>query len=656
MEQIPRSSSSDPRVLAIDGLVSHSTPEPVVSVIVPCYNQSSYAYESVLSVKQAYHGPLQIILVDDGSTDSATQRRLTELAEQHTDERCQIKIVTQENRGLSGARNSGIGRARGDFVQLLDCDDLLLPGKIDLQISHFALAPDLGVSVTDCIYSNESLDSFERHSHLIADADYDIADFANRWERGFSIPIHCALFRRSLFVSLCFEEELRSKEDWLLWIRMAAAGVRIAFVGTPGAIYRVHDTSLCRASPDVGRQWLTAALKIDHLVRPTIPNFLDDAVSWYVRTYSNLASAAAKPDGTPPLTTFPNALKTESHGIDIGTLRNRQIVKPRISVLIPVYEHFEYVGRCIQSVLNQIDQKIEIVLVDDASQDERIRPLLERFADVNGIRIHFNSENKGIAATLNRGIASATGEYIAFLDCDDLLAPGALNKALAFMDASGGCDYFFSDRYDISPGDELLAIVRYGGYADDRFTGDFRSDLLNGMLASHLKVIRRTSIERCGGFDPATSGVQDWALALQIAEFGKFLYLPEPLYMYRASPNTVTFSNRREQFQRTNIVRRRFAARFFLQQHFATRFLDLVPDRERRSMKTIKPTDLKIRDLGRRWSKQSLALDTTHGLTCDELWQVREFNSYFDQILWSAPEIHAALLGYVWSPDVLQRL
>jgi len=176
---------------------------PLVSVIIPCFNQSHYAYEAVLSAKYAYRGPLEIVVIDDGSTKSGTERCLRDVAARFADERCRIEIIRQENKGLSGARNTGLQQARGNFVQLLDCDDLICVGKIDAQILHFSVVQDLSVSVTDFYYANDDLDGFERLPGLLHNVSFSVQDFANRWERGFSLPIHCALFRRDIFFTTC---------------------------------------------------------------------------------------------------------------------------------------------------------------------------------------------------------------------------------------------------------------------------------------------------------------------------------------------------------------------------------------------------------------------------------------------------------------------
>ncbi len=633
-----------------------NSPTARISVVVPCYNQALYAYECIQSTKNAYSGPLQIIIVNDGSTIASTLPMLEALASSLSDDRCSIEIITQQNRGLSGARNAGLSRAQGEFIQLLDCDDLLLPDKLDAQIRHFLIAANLDVSVVDCIYSNESVDRFERHAHLLADSNFDLHDFVLKWERGFSLPIHCALFRRSAIASRRFDERQRSKEDWLFWTNLVRDGARIAYIGGPGVVYRVHDASLCRASPDIGRQWLGAAMEIDLLVRADIPEFLDSAVNWYARSYAGahlaLAANESEPQPDQPIseTKVVAAAPRPSKRRGAST-RGHGTSSPRVSIVVPVYEHFDFLQRCLDSAVANCSDQVELVLVDDGSRDPRIKPLLQRYQTQFGTTVVFQSRNSGVSMTLNMCVAHARGEFVAFLDCDDMLAPNAIGRVLAYLDEHSDCDYVFTDRFDISDEDDVLRLARYGGYRDDRFTGVFKEDIVNGMVASHLKVIRKSAIERVGGFDASVTGVQDWALALSIAEFGVFGYLPEPLYYYRVHRDTVTIGDRRGQFQRTNIVRRRFRQRYLERGVFGG-------DAASRSAAPwrLNASDVDPRRLVREAKVGPIILDATGDVTSAELWTIREFNSYFDTIEWSAPEIYAALVGYVWSPNILEHI
>ena len=310
---------------------------------------------------------------------------------------------------------------------------------------------------------------------------------------------------------------------------------------------------------------------------------------------------------------------------------------------MPVYQHFDFLDDCIASALAQMDGRVELVLVDDASPDPRVRGLLEARSTIPGVTVLFNRTNANISATLDRGIRAARGEFVAFLDCDDMLVGDAIARVLDRIDADGDCDYLFTDHYHLSQSDGSLSIVRYGGYDDDRFAGEFRKDLLNGMVANHLKVIRRSKILEVGGFTGEFTGVQDWDLALRLLADCRFAYLAEPLYIYRVHQETVTRSDRRAQFLKTNLVRRRHADAILGR----TRAASALP------LKTIDPETFRLRDLPDLYARNRLVFDAASGIEPKHLWHLREFNSYFDQIVVYSADAYAALLGYVWNVDIL---
>ena len=102
---------------------------PRVSVIIPCYNQGHFLRQALESVDQAGSALLEVIIVNDGSTDEATNDYCRQLQAQG------YHVVFQENKGLSGARNTGIGLARGDYILPLDADNKIRPGYITESIS-----------------------------------------------------------------------------------------------------------------------------------------------------------------------------------------------------------------------------------------------------------------------------------------------------------------------------------------------------------------------------------------------------------------------------------------------------------------------------------------------------------------------------------------
>jgi GT2 family glycosyltransferase len=115
---------------------------PTVSVIVPTWNRAAWLPATVESALGQTVPPLEVIVVDDGSTDdtAAVAARLGPW----------VRYVRQENAGVAAARNTGAGLARGELIAFLDCEDLWVPDKLEIQLGALAACPEVGWSVTDC--------------------------------------------------------------------------------------------------------------------------------------------------------------------------------------------------------------------------------------------------------------------------------------------------------------------------------------------------------------------------------------------------------------------------------------------------------------------------------------------------------------------------
>lgn len=111
----------------------------LVSIIIPVYKAEKYVAETIKSALKQTYKNIEILIIDDGSPD-----RSIDICRQFTDLR--IKIISQPNRGLPGARNTGIRHARGEYLTFLDADDLWLPEKIEKHVEHLNNSPDIGIS------------------------------------------------------------------------------------------------------------------------------------------------------------------------------------------------------------------------------------------------------------------------------------------------------------------------------------------------------------------------------------------------------------------------------------------------------------------------------------------------------------------------------
>ena len=617
---------------------------PQVTIIIPCFNQAQYLYEAVYTAMRSTENSLEIIIVDDGSSNDDVQSAVDSIIQQFTNRKCDIILIRQENRGLSAARNTGLRFAKGEFIQFLDADDLLVPKKIDEQISHFSMSGLLDVSISECLFSNEDLDTFNSERNMIFGFDYSLQDFAFSWERGLSIPIHCALFRKSVFFDIQFCESVRAKEDWVFWTNVAVRKKKIGYLGLIGAIYRVHQSSMCRGTSSIGRQWLRAATEIDAFVSPTYPEFLPKAVEWYAKHYVKNAIDKKVNESSSSISGNGSAYREKNWSdASVSPYKSQSYTgefKPRISIVIPIFNHYDYLEQCIMSALNQTETSIQVILADDASTDLRVQALCRDILSSNPkVKYYRNDANLGIAENQNKAVAYADGQYIAFLDCDDIMAPNAIEIVLNAISTSDAA-YIFSDFFEIDEADEVIRLARYGGYKEDRFSGDVYVDLVMGMVASHLKVIRKRELENVGSFDAKYSGVQDWALALNFARARKeFFYIPLPLYFHRKHKLSVTHSQARTQHRLGNVLRYEYLTLSECRWEAAARFVSLAAKYLSANV------HLKRNDSG------FFELTLTGKPLRDDIWFLREFSGFLVSAVVENVESYIALVGYIHNPE-----
>src|SRR3989338_2963268 len=175
--------------------------KPTVSVIIPVFNGACYIKGAVESVFGQTLRDHEIIVVDDGSTDDTK----AVLGPWMADGR--IRYIYQENKGLAGARNTGLKAAKGEFLKFLDCDDILYPEILERQVAHLKDKPGNVISATD--FDLEFGTKNKRYVWLWL-SELQLAQFIE----GNPCPVHTILVRRDLIERAGgFDETLLSHED-----------------------------------------------------------------------------------------------------------------------------------------------------------------------------------------------------------------------------------------------------------------------------------------------------------------------------------------------------------------------------------------------------------------------------------------------------------
>lgn len=228
----------------MDESVSAARALPEVSIVVPCFNGGRFLDDLMASVAQQTYRNFEIIIVDDGSTDDLTARKLASL-------RDRAHVIHQSNRGASAARNTGIRRARADIVFMLDCDDTIEPTFLAETVPALQAAPpDVGMATT--------------HLRLVGAESGVVSRYFNRFDLLFTNTLFSGLVLRkaSWRAAGGYDETMRDGyEDWDFSLRLANAGLRAIEIQKPLYIYHIAtDDQLSSVSSGVHTRRLYAKL------------------------------------------------------------------------------------------------------------------------------------------------------------------------------------------------------------------------------------------------------------------------------------------------------------------------------------------------------------------------------------------------------------
>jgi glycosyltransferase involved in cell wall biosynthesis len=207
---------------------------------------------------------------------------------------------------------------------------------------------------------------------------------------------------------------------------------------------------------------------------------------------------------------------------------------PEISIIIPAYNAEKTIVETLASVQAQTFSDWEAIVIDDGSTDNTLN-LLKAQKDPR-IRV-FSCPNAGVAAARNRGLAEVTGDFVAFLDADDLWTPDKLELQRAALQANPEAGVAYSwNYYQYENLDDSYAET------SNRFEGNVYADLLikNFIQNGSNPLVRKEAIASVGLFDSTLIGCEDWDYYLQLAKNWPFVLVPKVQVIYRQSPGSVS--------------------------------------------------------------------------------------------------------------------
>jgi len=254
---------------------------PLVSVIIPAYNVAAYLPATIGSVLAQTYPSVEIVVVDDGSTDDTA-----DVLAPYAQER-KIIFLRQANAGVAAARNAALRVAKGEFVALLDADDLFMPKKIERQVAYLMAHPACDVSCCDIFHF---FDGEPEKLFRFGGVDYSGDDvFPNLLRRSFINPLTVVMRRSAVDRIGFFNERYHGTEDYDFFLRLAYAGARFEHLAETLGKYRMRRDGLSykpaseiyrkktnleivaaivgRMSPAERKQYRTASILFRHRIR-----------------------------------------------------------------------------------------------------------------------------------------------------------------------------------------------------------------------------------------------------------------------------------------------------------------------------------------------------------------------------------------------------
>ena len=438
-----------------------------VSVIIPVYNSEDYLQECLDSLlKQTLH-EIEIICVDDGSTDGSLQ-----ILEKNAANDKRIQILHQENLHAGVARNNGLKAAHGEYVIFLDSDDffeLTLLEKIYLKAKNETA--DIVLFGGKC-YDTSTGEYIEKPYYFRRDflPEKPVFSRLDVPDRIFSITTPCPwtkLFRRQFILDEDLEfQALQHSNDVYFVLTALALASRISYVNEDLVYYRIGQVQNLQSKKgknpllffdayeavyhtlvdkgiyvDVEKSFIeivisgiiynldtvkTEEARLEIYQRVLSPEFEKMHILEHPISYYNNRERVFRLQGAKYIVEWRN--KQENRVNDFCVVRDNRSESdpaPIVSVIIPVYNVAPYLQECLNSIRNQTLKNIEIICVNDGSCDNSFEILFEN-AKADERIVFCTQTNKGLSATRNAGIRMARGKYLYFMDSDDLLSIDAL--------------------------------------------------------------------------------------------------------------------------------------------------------------------------------------------------------------------------------------
>lgn len=594
---------------------------PKVSVIVPVYNMERYLAKCLNALTRQTLEDIEIVAVNDGSTDSSL-----DILQRFAAKDSRIRIIDKPNSGYGASMNRGINEACGEYIGIVEPDDY---PDLAMFEKLYKAAKKHNCDLVKCNYYR-TYDSYEEPEWNLHGFGYGIPfDPVEKPSVICTVPsIWAALYRRSMLEGegIRFRETPgASFQDTAFTLKAWFAAKRCVLLRRPLLHYRMNNPgssskttdkvfTVCdelanaeefmrarpvragafapwfhagkwgkyrwnyeRIAPELHDEFaqrmleeFSAARDAGELLFPLfglnsqsqLNCLLEQGVDTFVSRY---------PDE------FPYDWADDEHAVDapIG-LTVKEGPSPAVTIMVAAYNSENYVAECLESLKSQTYDDFEVIVVDDASTDDTVRVVRDCIGNDQRFKVVECAENAGPGATRNRALELARGEYVMYVDSDDMLVSDAIEKLIGRaryqrLDELHFSAQSFYEGFSVAAtlNEDFSGRFSFDGVATGRQLFTFFSDRGQYYTQGALRMARRELLEREGIRFPEGIIHEDVLYGFRIlAASERSSFLNEPLYLRRQRKGSIMGASRRN----ADNVRGHIAAirgvRAWLDEHF----------------------------------------------------------------------------------------
>lgn len=542
---------------------------PKVTVIMPLYNAKKYVREAMDCILNQTFKDFEFLIIDDCPTDGTL-----DIVNQIQDNRIRI-IHNGKNQGIAYSRNRGLAEAKGEYIALMDDDDLTPLDRLEREVSFLDDYPEIGVIGGNIEMISENGEK-KTKPILLKTRPEEI-----RSEMMFSCPManSSTMFRKSILddFKIAYRNDMFGMEDFRFWVEMSLHTKIVNFQDTllywrsrnDNESFRVHSKeqkereekyfeilflALCGNGFQIDEEekelYKISFLENDYSDCNDVNRLYDLMCKLVAQAYSmnvewswdfmltcrnHYLNVISKVGGG----LFVDNLYADGFSSDI--IRQMPI-KPLVSVIIPTHNREDKIISAIESVRKQTYSHIEIIVVDDASTDNTLLCLeqyKEKLENKGLLRICHLDKNGGPARARNYGVKKARGDYFAFHDDDDQWHPDKLAIQMKQIQHNKDIDLLFGQmaRFERR---KFVNIVDENLDWEAKQRCLFQELLMDNYIGAPTIVIKKDAFWKIDGFDENIRSLEDWEFAIRASKFLKIDFVKTPLIDVHINTVSVT--------------------------------------------------------------------------------------------------------------------